>query len=458
MELKRILAKDARSANEKAVALYGKEVMVISCNKAGDQTELIIAVDNAEQASSATAKAAATEPARPAPTQEQAFADVYQLANQPAQQAQDELQPQATPAPSMPTTKVHVMPENADAPLDRLRGQELVSLVRQEIASLRRDFLLSQLGGDLTKPSSAVSLVRLMNEALIECQAPANLRASLLDGIFDCADPAHALAAIAKQLNAALEVQAAPTLLSGIHGLCGPCGAGKTLMTHRIAAAATRELPIEKIALISFADHKPGAWSQTQILAAQTGLEVYRARDLNALTLLLEELGSRQLILIDTAGNDPMRQAQELAQLETPMALHAVMPADASFDQFRRLQSVKELKWTSLMLSKADDLPNPWPMFGFLSAHPLPISAVSSSERSQEGLSSEGLNKLVRWAVDKLQSTLDQIAAAGIQTPAALPTRPATKTPARTTKPRVARTVKSKPAVAKTAAPIACLQ
>ena len=186
--------------------------------------------------------------------------------------------------------------------------------------------------------------------------------------------------------------------------------------------------------------------------------EVYRARDLNALTLLLEELGSRQLILIDTAGNDPMRQAQELAQLETPMALHAVMPADASFDQFRRLQSVKELKWASLMLSKADDLPNPWPMFGFLSAHPLPISAVSSSERSQEGLSSEGLNKLVRWAVDKLQSTLDQIAAAGIQTPAALPTRPATKTPARTTKPRVARTVKSKPAVAKTAAPIACLQ
>ena len=41
MELKRILAKDARSANEKAVSLYGSEVMVISCNKVDNLTELI---------------------------------------------------------------------------------------------------------------------------------------------------------------------------------------------------------------------------------------------------------------------------------------------------------------------------------------------------------------------------------------------------------------------------------
>jgi flagellar biosynthesis protein FlhF len=50
MEIKRILAKDARSANEKAAALYGGDVLVISCNRMGTQTELIVAVDSVQQA------------------------------------------------------------------------------------------------------------------------------------------------------------------------------------------------------------------------------------------------------------------------------------------------------------------------------------------------------------------------------------------------------------------------
>jgi len=44
MELKRILAKDARQANEKAVALYGQDVLVISSCQVRGQTELIVAV------------------------------------------------------------------------------------------------------------------------------------------------------------------------------------------------------------------------------------------------------------------------------------------------------------------------------------------------------------------------------------------------------------------------------
>jgi flagellar biosynthesis GTPase FlhF len=45
MELKRILARDTRAANEKAVALYGPDVLVISSSKVRGQTELIVAVD-----------------------------------------------------------------------------------------------------------------------------------------------------------------------------------------------------------------------------------------------------------------------------------------------------------------------------------------------------------------------------------------------------------------------------
>jgi flagellar biosynthesis GTPase FlhF len=194
-----------------------------------------------------------------------------------------------------------------------------------------------------------------------------------------------------------------------------------------------------------------------QIMAAQTGVEVYRVRDLHALPLLLEELSGRRLIVIDTAGSSPLRQAQELAELDPNIALHAVMPAEASSDQFRRLHSAPNPPWKSLMLSKADDQPNPWPLFGFLTAHPLPVSALCHSERAQDGLASHGLGELVRWAVDKLQHSLDQNAAAGTPLPALLP-RPVPKTPARKTKPRASRATKSTPAATSSAAPLTCLQ
>jgi flagellar biosynthesis GTPase FlhF len=45
MELKRILAKDLRRATEKAVKLYGEDVLVISNAKVNGQHEVIVAVD-----------------------------------------------------------------------------------------------------------------------------------------------------------------------------------------------------------------------------------------------------------------------------------------------------------------------------------------------------------------------------------------------------------------------------
>ena len=45
MELKRILARDIRAANEKAVAQYGSDVLVISSSQVNGLTELIVAVD-----------------------------------------------------------------------------------------------------------------------------------------------------------------------------------------------------------------------------------------------------------------------------------------------------------------------------------------------------------------------------------------------------------------------------
>jgi flagellar biosynthesis protein FlhF len=462
MELKRILAKDARSANEEAASLYGGEVMVISCSKVGTQTELIVAVDTVKETPSPLGKAVSADASSPSANAEleHPFAQVFELAKRQPEPAIAEPSPvqQPTALPPMSTSSTaQALASNAEEALERLRGQELVSLVREEIASLRREFHLSRLGNDQAGAIGTASPVRLLHETLIECHAPAALRASLVNGLLDCNDLSQALEAIQTQLGTILRVPAAPSLLSGVHALCGPSGAGKTMMAHRILAAASRELAIEDMALVSCADHKPGAWSQVQILAAQTGVDIYRARDLHALPLLLEELGHRKLIVIDTAGSDPMRQAMELSQLDAHITLHAVLPTDASSDQFRQLHSVPGLKWGSLMLSKSDEQRNPWPLLGFLSGSPTAISVIPKSDRIQDGLASQGKDELVRWAMDKLQNTMEQTAAAGIQMPAMLP-RDVAKTPVRVTKPRVARAAKPKAQTAKSSPLITCLQ
>ena len=60
MELKRILANDTKSATDKAMALYGRNVLVISNHSVGGQTELVVAIDIEDQADAlAAAKAAA---------------------------------------------------------------------------------------------------------------------------------------------------------------------------------------------------------------------------------------------------------------------------------------------------------------------------------------------------------------------------------------------------------------
>ena len=45
MELKRVLARDSRTATAKAIELYGKEALIISNERVNGKVEVIVAVD-----------------------------------------------------------------------------------------------------------------------------------------------------------------------------------------------------------------------------------------------------------------------------------------------------------------------------------------------------------------------------------------------------------------------------
>jgi flagellar biosynthesis GTPase FlhF len=453
MELKRILARDNKQANEKAVALYGPDVLVISSCQVRGQTELIVAVDidplEGEEAIQEETGFSALTPKidlvskevipdeNPSSTQKtgSSFEDI--LGQNLSQQAASSLVSVAKPnaktssntvsdkaafeakmmgmrrkpkaqadktvqaaktseeansledlkVPSIGTTGVNV--SEADKSQherhELLRGQEIVSLVRDELAALRKEFRMTQQMNMWQMGTPTHPAVQSLKQSLQEAPIPAALKALLLDSIHQMDSQENALSEIKNQLLHSIgDVQRAlPD--SGVHAICGQSGSGKTLTVARLAQQVCTKYGSEEVAIISYQDSKPGAWNQTQLMSSQCGVDSFRATNAASLQLLLEDLSGRRLILIDTSGVQMAERIQELqlccAQAQMELSLHAVVPADASQATIARLYSICSTQWTSWMISKLDESTQPWALLQFFIEQQLGVSLVSRGER-----------------------------------------------------------------------------
>ena len=403
MELKRILAKDMRTAQEKATALYGPDVLVISSCQVRGQTEMIVAVDvvpmGAEEAvqddfphtvakpadsgkvdftqalhqAMPTRRPAAAKPAfTPAPT-------VAQPA--PSATYRDE-EPIAVMAPVARVQEVLASVSAAGQQAhDQIRGQEIVSLVREELSALRKEFRLSQQMAMWSSGQSLPPALQPVRQALQDAPIPSALRALLLDVLPDHESADSALSAIRSQLEHTLSERQVDFKNEGVHVVAGPSGSGKTLMLARMAQSMALELGAEQVAVISYCDVRPGAWNQAQLLSTQSGVECYRATSMGALKLLLEDLSHRRVVLIDTAGVQTAERVQEIRTVAPQAQFHAVMPADASVATLRRLFASTDGAWHSLMVSKIDESTQPWALIQFLSESRVGLMAGSKGDK-----------------------------------------------------------------------------
>jgi len=356
MELKRILARDSRTANEKALQLYGPDVLVISSQRVDSQTELIVAIDTPGDA----AQAAATPAPEPVASKSDAdrfvaFSDVFKVSvEQPQAEAEDEheldeplYEPAATrlaaarpaavqapvavaaAAPVAPAVQVSLAQVQAEAD-DLRRSRDTVELLRLEIAALRQEFNLNR---QVAMWQSGQGLSPEMTGWFAHMQelgVPASLRTLMADSVKDCETVSDAWPLVHQSLVSAVQRRKAAWPTKGVHALVGPSGAGKTLMIARMAQAASAQMAVEEMAIISYADTKAGAWSQLQVLAAQTGVGCYRAADASTLKLLLEELSHYKVIWIDSSGTDFLAQAAAIQNASSNVQLHAVLALDAT--------------------------------------------------------------------------------------------------------------------------------
>ena len=414
MELKRILARDTRSATEKAMALFGPDVLIISNHRVEGQTELIVALDVAEaasedmfetesktqsQASSVAAAATSSLRTRISSTPSSVsnpFSDhLHQLLQAGSKMAQS-----AEAEPTSNASTEHLLTQGRE----QVRSQEIVSLVREELAALRQEFRLSQQTASWQMNQYWPAHIQPLVEAMTEAAIPTALRALLQEGLREQPTLDNALESIRTQLTHNLERPQEGFPNKGVHVMAGLSGSGKTLMVAKAAQQVAMHYGTEYVAVVSYHDMRAGAWSQTQMLCAQLGVDCFRAGSPETLKLLLDELSPRRMIVIDTPGVQMNERLAEILQVCPEAGLHAVVPADSSAVTLSRIMLKSQLPWQSLMISKLDEAHSPWPLIQFLIAEGAQcvVSAGGSSDKMSDGLKSSGLQKLINIAMNQL--------------------------------------------------------
>ena len=109
----------------------------------------------------------------------------------------------------------------------------------------------------------------------------------------------------------------------GVFALMGPTGVGKTTTTAKLAARFVLRHGASRVALLSTDSYRIGGHEQLRIYGKILGVSVHAVKDAQDLSLALNDLREKHVVLIDTIG---MSQ-RDRAVSEQMAVLHAVGPS-----------------------------------------------------------------------------------------------------------------------------------
>ena len=381
MELQRILAKDSRSAMEQVHSKYGKDALVVSNKRARNKTELIVAVD-VEYDTNAVLSELKTESSSPPGDHTRVSVGFDQIMEESVFKTSPSnrtTHPESLPYVSKSDLKFNSSFDNVGDEREQLHAREIVDLVKQELAVMRRELALS---GQLEAmgPHSVVSdamhpLVKALNDSGMSI----SLQTMMIDLIKDEKTFEDAIENIGSVLGSNIATIDILDDMSGVHVISGGSGSGKTIMSTRLARQKAMKYGEDSVALISYQDTRFGAWSQMQVLSSQAGIETFRAQSEEALKHLFEELGSRKLIIIDTPGVGGVQALSSINKLMPNAQCHLIVPADSSEGSIKKHMKMNKDNWTSIIVSRLEGGIHPWPLINVLLNEKIPVSVAVDS-------------------------------------------------------------------------------
>ena len=379
MELQRILAKDSRSAMEQVHQKYGIDALVVSNKRANNKTELIVAIDfedNSEvilEGLQVEGESTMNERLAQYPTFDQVMeTKVFKTTPDDTTSIRPSVSfmPSGDVAEKLPT-------EAGNETREYLHAREIVDLVKEELAVLRRELKLSGQMEAWGRNQFVSEPMKPLIKALDQSDMPLSLQAMVADIVNQSVTYNEALDGISTALGHNIANVNILSEMQGIHVITGSSGSGKTLMCARLANQKALEYGEHDVALISFKDTRFGAWSQVQLLGAQAGVDTFRANSDDALEQLVAELSSRKLVLIDTPGVDVASTMNTLMTLLPDAKYHLVVSADASEGGISKYIKMNNGAWTSIMLSRLANDIQPWPLINVLLKENIAVSLAA---------------------------------------------------------------------------------
>lgn len=203
--------------------------------------------------------------------------------------------------------------------------------------------------------------------------------------------------------------------LGGAVALIGPTGVGKTTTTAKLAARFAMKYGVDQVAMISTDHYRIGAQEQLQTYGRIMGCQVKSVSNDEELNAALYQLRNRRLVLIDTAGMG-QRDVRLHEQLDTLMQKsqvkikhYLVLPATA---QRRVLQDAYEqfcqIPLSGCILSKLDECLNLADILDVCIRNQLPISYVTNGQRVPEDIQLPQASELVSLMMQQLDALTGQ--------------------------------------------------
>jgi flagellar biosynthesis protein FlhF len=384
---------------ERVHTLYGKDALVVSNKRAKDKTELIVAVDLEADPKSSLDEINLGSCGHHLSSSSN-FQDVMEEKVFGTQVQEKNMLSDKGILIALPNEYAD-QTEDALREREKLRSREIVDLVKQEFAIMRREFKLSEQNRDHSLSNEMSPIL----EALTEVGMPVKVKAFINSLVDQNGSISDIFKNVSTEIGSNLHSKNILENMEGVHIIAGGPGVGKTLLSAKIARQKAVEYGEDEVAIISYNDKRFGAWNQSQLLSAKIGIEIFRCSSLDCLEQIMSEVGSRKLVLIDTSAYEVKKTVKTLESLLPLAKKHLVIGSDTSERSATRfLQNVDGI-WDSVMLSKLEKECHPWPIISALFHRDESLGLYSDSQSVMDDLMPITGSELVAKSVDQLKQS-----------------------------------------------------